>query len=464
MAIGMGSGWMRRSRSAKCLLMQGLAVTGTLILSTSCQVVPPGEAQPQPGQGQRPGGRENQPPAVDVAIAKTAPLETGQEYTGTTRPYREVLLRSQIQGQILDVTADVGDRVQRGQALARLDDRLLTAAVAEAMAEVAARESEVASLRAEVDSARTEVEEARLELEQAIADAEREEQLSREGATSEQSAQRARTAVNTARQAMRSAEQQVRNRQQAVVAAQRRVTVQRALVEQERQRQSFTVVTAPVSGAVLERLAEPGELAEPGSEILRVGDFSQVKVEVQVSERELAEIRVGQAVRVKLDAVGDRELVGQVTRISPAADPVARLVPVEVTIPNEDGTIGSGLLARVNFDASTAQQVVVPETAIEVEVATEQSGPPGTAGGGQPPQRQSAAEESPAGRSTVFVIEQSGEQSIARVRPVQLGDREDNQIVIVSGLNPGESYVVRSDAPLKDGAPVRLSFISERSQ
>lgn len=93
---------------------------------------------------------------------------------------------------------------------------------------------------------------------------------------------------------------------------------------------------------------------------MRIGDFSRVKIEVQVSELELAKIRVGQSVKVRLDAFPDRTYIGQVTRISPAADRTARLIPVEVVIPNGDGRIGSGLLARANFETQAQARVLVP--------------------------------------------------------------------------------------------------------
>ena len=416
-------------------------IPGLVLLTLGCGSSSPGEAKSE-SSGAKSSRQEQKSIAVDVAVAKSGSLQKETQYVGTTFPVREVALRSRTEGQIIDLTADVGDRVEKGQVLARIDDSISASTVIEAEAEVAALESEVASLSADINDARALVEQAQLELKQAQSDAARTEQLSQEGAVSEQEAELSRTAVGTAQQALQSAQQQVQNRASAVVAAQRRVAAQEAIVAQERQRQSFTVLTSPITGSVLARVLESGDLAQVGNEVLRLGDFSQIEVRVQVSELELAQIRKGEAVRVKLDAFPEQTFTGEVTQISLAADATARLIPVEVTIPNTERRIGRGLLARVNFSQQNDKSVVVPETAVQV----------GTGAKSQDAQSDSA---------TIFVLKREGERGTVIAREVQLGNRADSRVEILTGLEPGEEFVMRSSGDLKDGDSVRLSFISE---
>jgi HlyD family secretion protein len=416
-----------------------LGLLGALFLVSGCNLIPATEAQPQPQERSRSQGGVS----VDADVAEVGSLENQRSYTGTTRPVREVSLRSQAEGRITDIAVNVGDPVEQGQVLARLDNNIASAAVVQAQAEVAARESEVASLQAEVEDARTQVERARLELQQARSDYARQAQLFREGAVSEQQVETARTRAGTAEQVLRSAQKQVGNRQQAVAAARRRITAQQAIVDQEQERQSYNVLTSPVTGSVLARTTEPGNLAQPGNEILRLGDFSQVKVEARVSELELGGIQVGQTAQVRLDSLPNQTLTGRVTRISPAADARSRLVPIEVTIPNPQGRIGSGLLARVSFQGSNDRTVVVPESAVQL--------------GSRSPANQNSQPKT----ATMYVINRNGDAATVSARQVQLGDRADGQVQVLSGLRPGESFVVKSSGELKEGTPVRLSFLSK---
>ncbi|MBD2495552.1 efflux RND transporter periplasmic adaptor subunit [Nostoc sp. FACHB-280] len=419
-----------------CLFSTGL-------LSASCASLPKDTAEAQ--SQQRRGGERGGATPVDVAIARTDTLEKPLEYPGTTIPFRTVSLRSQVEARLLSLNVDVGDRISKGQNIGQLDDTLLLTDLKQAEAELAAQKSEVARAVTQVSNARAEVERLRLQLVQAQADSERQQKLYREGAIAEQTAEQAGTQAQTAAQALRAATEQVRTEQQAVAAAQGRVLAQQAVVAQAKERRSYSRLVSPISGVVTGKVTEPGNLLQAGGEVLQIGDFSRVKVVVQVSELELAKIKLGQSVQVRLDAFPQTTLTGRVIRISPAADATARLIPVEVEVPNSNGNIGSGLLARVNFATLTQPRVVIPQTAIQK---------PATAK--QPAENQTDG--------TIFVVTDTQGKPTVKARTVTLGKQADSKVEILSGLQPGERYVTRSGRPLKDGNSVRLSILSETGE
>ncbi|MDM9381830.1 efflux RND transporter periplasmic adaptor subunit [Chlorogloeopsis sp. ULAP01] len=421
------------------------SLLGIALLIGGCGSFPKESAE---AQQERRGSQAASATPVDVAIARKDLLQQQLEYTGTTTPYRTVSLRSQVEGRLVALNVDVGDILTQGQIVGQVDDVLLRTALNQAEAELAALQSEVARANTQVSNARAEVERARLVVTQAQADAQRQEKLFKEGAIAQQAAEQARTTAQTAVQALRAAEEQVRTEQQAVAAAKGRLTAQKAVVAQAQERRSYTRLTSPIAGAVLEKVTEPGNLLQPGNEVLKIGDFSRVKVAVQLSELELANIQVGQSVQVRLDAFPNESYIGTVTRISPAADTTARLVPVEIVIPNSDGRIGSGLLARASFVSKGEEQVVVPLTAIQ-GVQKEQEN-----------RNLKSTDENTQGQ--VFVVSKTEDSTKVTARTVTLGKRADGKVEVISGLQPGEAYVVRSGKPLQDGNAVSLSILSEK--
>lgn len=405
-----------------------LLLSGLLVVSLGCSN---SEAN-RSGAG-RPGGGDG-PVAVETVSVQTGSLGEALNYTGTTQPVRRVTVRSQAEGQVMGLAVDVGDALGQGDVIARLDGALLTTGVNEARSELSARQSEVAQAQAAVSDAQTALELARAQVQQAEIDAQRLRQLANEGAVSQQEAEQAQLALEGARQVLRSSQEQVRTRELAVVAAQGRVSSQQAVVDESQQRLSYTSVRSPFAGVVLTRLVSLGDYVQVGAELMELGDLSQIEVAVELSELDLDRVSLGQPVEVTLDAFPGQSFPGRVTRIAPAADTTARLIPVTVTLDNPGGRIGSGLLARVSFAPSGAARVVVPDLALQV--APEAENP------------------------TVFVL-QDADAPVVEARPVQVGDRANGQVEILSGINPGEALVVRSDRPLEDGQSVRLSILSE---
>ncbi len=373
--------------------------------------------------------------AVNTEVVQVGTFEAGLTFTGTTQPVQTVALRSRVNGQVTALTVDVGNAVANGDILARQDADLLTVAVNQAQAELQARQSEVAQAKAAVSDAQTAYNSAQVQLQQAQTEANRLTKLAADGAVSIQTAEQAQLTVDTGQQVLQSTQEQIRTRQAAVSAAEGRVSAQQAVVDQTQERLSYAVVRSPLSGTVIERFVEVGDYAETGDELMQIGDLSRIKVVIEVSDRDLAQVSVGQPVEVQLDALPGEAISGRITRIAPAADPTSRLIPVEVTIPNDTGRIGSGLLARVTLAGAGSDRVAIPPRALDVATA-----------------------ENP----TLYVVTDVNDQAATvQARPVEIGRENDSRVEIVSGLQAGEVIVVRSSGDLSDGQVVNLSILSE---
>ncbi|MDY6786055.1 MAG: efflux RND transporter periplasmic adaptor subunit [Cyanobacteriota bacterium] len=418
--------WASRMKQPRLSALIGITLLGLNLLGCAAGSGGQPETQGSPGEGG--------PIAADVAIAREDALTEAVEYTGTTRPIEEVSLRSQAEGRLLNLKVDIGDRVTQGQVLAQIDDTLLQSQVRQAKAELATLESELARARALLSEAQTQLQRTQVEREQAQNDAGRYTQLARSGAVSQQEAESFQTAARVANQAVLSAREQVKSQQKAVESAMGQIAAQRAAVAQQQERLAYAQLTSPINGVVLEKVSEPGNLVSPGGEILKLGNLSRLKIVVPVSELDLSDIQEEQSVGVSLDALPQQNFSGTISRISPLADATTRQVPVEVTLPNPNGSIGSGLLARVRFQGQQQQRVVIPQGAVG---------------------------ESEEDNSLVFVVEEEGDRSLVEARTVTVGDRGEGKVEILSGLTAGERFVVKSSRPLKDGDVVRESILSE---
>ncbi|MEL6813769.1 MAG: efflux RND transporter periplasmic adaptor subunit [Cyanobacteria bacterium J06598_3] len=420
-----------------------------LLAASGCTLFPPSAAQPASGQRGRPGGTEgeNRPISVETAIAETGALAGVLTYTGTTRPAQQVTLKAQVSGTVIDLLVDVGDQVAQGRLIAQLDGDLQTTNVNQAQAELSARRAATVQAEVSIQDAQATVGQAQATYDQARLDAERLRQLADQGAISLQEAEAAELAANNAQQAVVSAQAQVAAQQQAVAAAADQTDAQQALVVQTQQQLARADLRSPLTGVVLSRQVDIGDFVESGDTVLELGDLRNLEVTVQVSALEIGQLQVEQPVRVGLDAFPEEgSIAGQVARIAPVADVTSRLVPVQVSLPNVDGRVGSGLLARVTFASGAQDRVVVPESALNL---SDGAGEGGGEGGGK------------AG-AAVFVVEGSGEQAKAIARPVRVGESRQNRVEILSGLSPGETFVVQSDRPLTPGQAVRLSILSEQ--
>lgn len=410
--------------------IKSMAGLGVAMLLSGCGFFAPSEAQ----VGRPPSKADDAPVAVETARAQSSPLIEALEYTGTTQPQQQIALRAQTAGELVALYVDVGDSVQPGKLLAEIDGGLLTARVNETQAELSVRQSEIAQDQVSIVDAQAAVAQAKATRDQAKIDADRLRQLANQGAISQQAAEAAELALVNAEQAVNAAEAQVQVRQQAITAAAGRVDAQQAVVAEAQEQLRWVELKAQNPATVLTRLVDPGDYVQTGSTLLELGDLSTLKIAVQVSELDLGQLTIGQPTQVRLDAFPDiANITGRISRISPVADSTSRLVTVEVTIPNPDSRIGSGLLARVKFIPPGGERIIVPVSTLET--GTEEN--------------------------TIFVVKQENEQATVVARSVKVGKESQGQVEILSGLEENEPFVVASDRPLTTGQAVRLSILSE---
>ncbi len=186
------------------------------------------------------------------------------------------------------------------------------------------------------------------------------------------------------------------------------------------------VLTSPISGVVTARNYENGDMT--GSlPILSIENMRPVKIIVNVSESEFPKIKKGMKVNVKLDTYGNETFAGTVYLIHPTIDSATRTFKVEITVPNTDGRIHSGMFARVDINYGTASHVVVPDRAVVKQT----------------------------GSGTRYVY--TYKDGTVTYHEVELGQRLDNRYELLSGLENGVDVVISGQTRLGDGMKVQLA-------
>lgn len=260
---------------------------------------------------------------VTVTTAQRAMLASTFAATGTVQAWQEASVGAEGAGwRLAEVLVQVGDRVRKGQLLARFDTRVAEADLAQQRAVVL-----------EVEAA----------LAEAAANAQRARELQPAGMISAQQFTQALTVERTLKA---------------------RLEAQRAAVYAQELRLAQGQVLAPDDGVISARGATVGAVAQPGQELFRLIRQGRLEWRAEVPAVDLGRVRVGQ--RVRLAPVGAEAVTGRVRMVAPTVDPATRngLVYVELAAGLGASGLKAGQFARGEFEAGQAEGAMLPQSAV----------------------------------------------------------------------------------------------------
>lgn len=346
---------------------------------------------------------------VSVQPAATASVADTYEATGTVRAAVTSALSARIMGHIREVRVQAGDTVRAGQVVAVLDAREIETGVQ--TAEAARNEAQ-----AGVPEADNAIAAAKAQLELADATWKRMKTLHDQRSITEQEMDEVTAKRRMAQASLEMAQarrRQLDDRVRQSDAALARVSLQK----------SYAVVTAPFAGVVIERKAEPGMLASPGTPIAIIEQAGNYRFEASVEERMLARVKPGMKATLRLDAM-DRDLETRVVEVVPSLDAASRTFIAKLAIPAQPN-IRSGLFGRAYLTGSGTRNVLsVPVSALIQQ-----------------------------GQVTkVFTVD----QGMARSRLITTGLRSGANAEVLSGLTEGERVIAPVPPGLADGARVEV--------
>ena len=216
--------------------------------------------------------------------------------------------------------------------------------------------------------------------------------------------------------------------------AQAQVSQANAALRQVKINLGYCKLFAPMDGVVIDRSIEIGSLVEPNTVAFRIADTSEMKAVFGVADIEIGRFSLGEPETLVSDAIPGDRITGKITRIDPEADPITRVFDVEVTVPNTDDNLRSGMIASLDIGRTTAPAADLPTLPLAAIVR-----PPGDPQG-----------------FAVYIAGDEGGRTVARLRRVQLGAIVGNEIAVRSGVKSGERVIIRGATMVNDGDEVSI--------
>jgi RND family efflux transporter MFP subunit len=345
---------------------------------------------------------------------------------------RDAVVSAKIQGRLSELRVEEGDRVQKGEVIARLEDADFVAQVARARSQIGDADAQAGRADAAIQRAEADLAEVRRQLGMS-------QRLAKENVVSRDVLEAAESKVRISEAAL----SQARAERTQIDALRVRNSADLAFAQAQLDN---TVIRSPFNGTVVKKMAEVGESVAPippgvnistaSGAIVALADLATLEMEADVAEANVAQLVQDQAADVEVEAFPDKHYKAVLRQIIPTADRTKATVMVKVTLIDKSEALKPEMSAKVTFleNAPTAGATAAAATATPVIVA---------------PQSAVVTRD---GKTQVFEIV----DEIARARPVTTGQTRQNDVTISKGLSGGELLVNRPPETLKDGDRVRV--------
>ena len=390
--------------------------------------------------------------AVTITEVETSSINSTIDASGTVSAYESIPVMSQASGlQITEILAERGDFVDRGQILAKLNNKAILAQKAEAEAEVAQQEAaldelqagsrveEIAQAESRVENAKTTVVKAESDLELIRKRVERNRTLQAEGAITRDRLDQllneekvaisdlagAKANLNEAQQAL--AQLKAGSRPEAIAQAKAQLDRARGGLQAIETQLEDTTIVAPSSGIIASRQARVGQITSTSEMLFSIIQDGRLELRLKIPETLIGQIQRGQKVRVTSNADSNLQLTGEVREIEPTIDDASRQAIVKVDLPSNT-KLKPGMFLRAAINTDTNLGLAVP-----IESLLPQSGD----------------------NAIAFVVQ---DDNTVKAQTVEMGEIiNEQQVEVVSGLQAGDRLVLKGAAYLKDGDKIKIS-------
>ncbi|MBN8782515.1 MAG: efflux RND transporter periplasmic adaptor subunit [Terrimonas ferruginea] len=307
--------------------------------------------------------------AVRISVVQQDTLQQDFSANGNFIPVQQLNFSSENAGRITRVLVDEGSRVSKGQLLAVI----------------------------KADQLNVDVESAQAAYQNAMADKQRYENAFRTGGVTQQQVDQARLALSNAE----------------------------ARLSQARLKVSDTYIKSSINGIVNKRFIEPGAVVSPGTQLFELVDISRLKLQVNVSEAVVAQVKEGDQAKIRVSVFPDKEYTGRISFIAPKADNTLNF-PLEIELTsNPEQLVRAGMYGTAIFTAPARNSaILIPRSAFVGSVNSNQ----------------------------VFIVK----DSVASLRQIVAGRVLGDRVEVLQGLNPGDKVITSGQINLSEGTRISI--------
>lgn len=368
--------------------------------------------------------------SVEVYKTELKNRMAGDTYKSTLEAYEQGIISSKISAKVTKVVVENGQYVNEGDTIAVLDDQDIQNSIKTATAQLEVNEKQVNSAEQQLNSTQTSLEKLKINVDDAQRNYDREKALFDAGAVSQSELDASEKTLNTSKADYNSGQANIEISKASIESAKASVEAQKVNIEKLQNDLNNVVIKAPISGVISEKNVNVGQIINQGAVLAKINDISYVFATIQVPQEKINDIKVGKPAEVTLE---DNNTVhnGTLDSIDLSGDSTLRVFNCKIKMENSNKELLPGEYAKVNFSntENNNKVITIPVSSL-------------------------AGSE---GDYYVFI----NDNGVASKVSVDIGDADENNVEIISGVKEGDEIICTNMSSFKDGCKIDVISTSD---
>jgi len=349
--------------------------------------------------------------SVEAQTVKAVEKKSGDTYKATLEAYQQGIVSSKVSAKVVSIAVENGQYVNVGDTLVTLDDQDIRNNIKTAQAQLQTYQNQL-------NSSQVAMEKLKINVDDAKRNYDRQKVLFDKKAISQTDLEAAEKTLNTAQADYNSGNASIQT-------AQSNIGAQNVTISNYQDNLNNTVIKAPISGAISDKALNIGQMVSQGTALAKVNDISSVYATIQVPQEKISGIKIGQAATLTVDGI-DKKYDGVIQNMDLSADTSARVFNSKIKIDNGDKSLLPGIFGKVQLISDQKTEIItVPINAL---VGSE-------------------------GNYSVFI----NDNGKAKKQKVTIGETDENNVEITSGVKNGDTVICSNTGSLQDGNEIEVT-------